>query len=494
MNRCAPVVHATDVSLRADPSRLLARLYLPGEELSENPSRVGRVAARVLALPEAEIQTMAAALLGEFGPRHRGLAELLTVHAAAVASHLPAGCVLSEARALVMGATFTAEYAVEGAALCNPSAVLHPDQDGLGPGQARVAVSLRGIGEGHISAIEFATAVIGPGARWEFCPRQGSLVSGVLERATWSLDQLRGVLQDVRAVDDLAHHVLAQLPDHFTEVELELVIAAAPASLLSRPGAPATMDTLRRVVNSAYRRTLPVDAHLTQLVLLPTVPEESNGVEDARFVRFIHSDGQPEYRATYTAYDGSHIVPRTLTSPDLRAFTAHRLSGPAARNKGMAMFPRTIGGRYWALCRSDGESNGITRSADGFVWDPPQIFSAPIAPWEILQSGNCGPPIETSAGWLVLTHGVGPMRVYQIGAMLLDLTDPRRVIGKLVDPLIRPETPDNLGYVPNVVYSCGAVVHDGRLWIPYGIGDTRIGVAWVHLDELIAALVETSGR
>lgn len=211
-------------------------------------------------------------------------------------------------------------------------------------------------------------------------------------------------------------------------------------------------------------------------------------MEDARFTRFVAADGSIEYRATYTAYDGRQIAPRLLLSSDLRRFRASRLAGVAARNKGMALFPRLIGGRHLALCRTDGENLSLATSVDGFTWGAPDELHAPTQSWELLQVGNCGPPIETDCGWLVLTHGVGVMRTYAIGALLLDLDDPSRVIGRLTRPLLEPDRHEREGYVPNVVYSCGSVLHDGRLWLPYGISDSRIGVAWASLDGLLSEL------
>ena len=211
-------------------------------------------------------------------------------------------------------------------------------------------------------------------------------------------------------------------------------------------------------------------------------------MEDARFVRFVGADGTVDYRATYTAYDGKAIAPRLLISPDLRRFQAHRLAGPTARNKGMALFPRMIDGRHWALGRSDGENTFVASSADGLVWGEPTLIQSPKESWEVIQIGNCGPPIETDRGWLVLTHGVGPMRTYVIGAMLLDLDDPSRIVANLGRPLLRGDRDEREGYVPNVVYSCGGLVHDGRLWLPYGIGDQRVRVAWAVLDDLLDAM------
>jgi predicted GH43/DUF377 family glycosyl hydrolase len=483
------VVHHLDAALRPDPARVIARLFLPGEELRPGRSRAGAVVARVLALPEDEVEALAARLTEDFAHRHRDYLELLRANASRVSSHLRKRSSLSSARMLVLGASFTAEYAVEAAALCNPSTVLAPDQSGVGPGQVRMAVSLRGIGEGHVSSLGFATALVGPGATWSFEPRAQPTVAGSSSPAHWRREHFRAVLAQQRRVDELTHSVLATLPEVFTGLDLQHAIDAAHPDLVGRPAGLATVDELRSLVFSTYEVSFPDDIALSQQVLMPAASEESNGMEDARFVRFVGDDGSVEYRATYTAYDGRHIAPRLLTSPDLRVFQAHRLAGPAARNKGMALFPRLVGGRHLSLCRSDGESTSLASSPDGFVWSKPELVQAPLASWEVLQVGNCGPPLETAEGWLVLTHGVGPMRTYAIGAMLLDLDEPTKVLRHLERPLLETAPDERDGYVPNVVYSCGGVLHDGRLWLPYGIGDARIGVAWASLDELLAEMV-----
>jgi predicted GH43/DUF377 family glycosyl hydrolase len=487
----ASVARRVEAQLAPDPARVVAKLFLPGEELPLGHSRAGAVIARVLALPEDEIERVAAALLAEFGDRHREYAAMLADHASMMRSQVQTTPAMSEARSLVLGASFTAEYAVEGAALCNPSAVLHPDQSGLDEGQARVAVSLRGIGEGHVSSVGFSSAIVGPGPAWRFETRALPIVAGSSAPAYWQKTHLRAVLADEGRIDGLARSVLGHLPAVFTGIDLEHALAEERQDLLTMPGGQATVALLRRLVASAYTVSFPADVELSQQVLLPSAPDESNGMEDARFVRFTTNDGTIEYRATYTAFDGRKIAPRLLISPDLRTFQAHRLAGPAARNKGMALFPRMVGGRHRSLCRSDGESTSIATSVNGFVWSTPELIQAPTASWEVLQVGNCGPPIETDRGWLVLTHGVGPMRIYSIGAMLLDLDDPTQVVAHLDRPFLQPTAEEQNGYVPNVVYSCGGLVHDGLLWLPYGIGDARIGVVWVPVDELLNEMTPT---
>jgi predicted GH43/DUF377 family glycosyl hydrolase len=334
--------------------------------------------------------------------------------------------------------------------------------------------------------------VVGPGPAWTFEPRARPAVAASSAPAHWSREHLRAVLADHGNIDELAYNVLSGLPDAFTPADLQSALAGAHRDLRARSGSSATVALLRQLVASAYEVHFPAEVELSQRVLLPAADEERNGMEDARFVHFTAADGTTEYRATYTAYDGHQIAPRLLTSPDLRVFRAHRLAGPAARNKGMALFPRLVGGRHVALCRSDGECTSLATSADGLIWGEPELIQAPEAPWELLQVGNCGPPIETDRGWLVLTHGVGPMRTYSIGALLLQLDQPCHVIGHLSHPLLEPAPTERDGYVPNVVYSCGGLLHDGRLWLPYGIDDSRIGVVWVPLEELLDELTATA--
>jgi predicted GH43/DUF377 family glycosyl hydrolase len=489
------IAHRVPAGLRPDPARVVARLFLPGEELHRAHSRASQVVERVMRLPEDEVELLAAGLLCDFGARHHDFPALLRRHASIVAARVEQAQQLTAARTLLLGASFTAEYATEGAALCNPSAVRHPDQGGLRDGQARVAVSLRGIGEGHISSIGFCSAVVGPGAQWSFEPRGLPVATADTAPGRWRRSHLEAVLADQGHLDELAEAVLHALPagpGEFEAADLEQALAGAHRDLLTRAGSAGTADLLRKVVSSAYVASFAPDSDLGQRVLSPAADEESNGMEDARFTRFVDDDGSAEYRATYTAYDGQRIAPRLLVSPDLRVFRAHRLAGPAARNKGMALFPRTVHGRHLALCRSDGESTSLASSPDGYAWGSPVTLQQPAASWETLQVGNCGPPIETDAGWLVLTHGVGPMRVYVIGALLLDLDDPARVVGCSRSPLLAGGDGERDGYVPNVVYSCGAVLHDGLVWIPYGIDDARIAVAYVALDEVLASLSSVS--
>jgi len=493
MTNDPPLAHRLDTRLNPDPARVIARPFLPGEELVSGQSRIGTLIDRVLSLPEAEIEDQLNTVLAEFAPRHHEFTNTLLRHASMVDSELRQSSSISVSRKLMLGATLTAEYALEAAALCNPSAVLHPDQTGLGNGQIRAAISVRCIGEGHRSSIGFVEAVIGPGPIWTFAPRQVPAVAGFGRPAVWRRSSFVSALEDAGPLDSLSLSVLAELPVEFSPIEFEEALVGVPRSLMVRPAGPRTVDVLRSLIATAYQVEFPLEVALSQRVLTPSTAQESNGMEDARFVRFADEDGTAEYRATYTAYDGHRIAPRLLTSPDLRTFRAQSLAGPAARNKGMALFPRLINGQHWSLCRSDGESTGVSTSRDGIVWRAPKTIQTPTTAWSLIQVGNCGPPLETARGWLVLTHGVGPMRVYGISALLLSLDDPTRVIKRLDGLLLQPPDDDRDGYVPNVVYSCGGLIHDGLLWLPHGIGDCKIGIAWIEVEELLNRMTAIPG-
>lgn len=474
--------------LAHDPSRVVARFFLPGDELTSAPSRASQVVARILAMPASEIDATAAAVLAEFSERHPHAAAIFTANARLVRSRILQQNPASDALAIVLGAAFSAEYAVEGAALCNPSAVVHPSQAGLAPGELRVAISLRGIGEGHISSIQFADAVIGADNTWTFGERSPETFTPTVSQGDWSRQHFSRALEHEGHFTDPSSAVLNDLPERFTVAELERALWSLPEQLSIRPDHRVPTETLREVAASAYHADFASDSPLSGRVLMPVTAEENNGLEDARFVLFTHPDGHTEYRATYTAYDGRNVAPRLITSDDLVGFAMHRLTGAGALNKGMALFPRLVDGKHLALSRIDGESIWLTSSDDGEIWDDRRLVHRPTEMWEIIQLGNCGAPIETPDGWLVLTHGVGPLRTYSLGALLLDLDDPSRVLARTRTPLLQPEGDMRSGYVPRVVYSCGGIEHDGTLWIPVGVGDSRIHVYSVGMAELLESM------
>ncbi len=473
----------------ADPSRVISRLFVPGQEGFEyQESRAGVVLARILALDEGQVRSALDDVVIRFNARHRDLAGTFRRHARELADRLDPGRELSEARLLLLGATFTSEYAIEGAALCNPSIVAHPDQGGVVAGSLRFVMSVRGIGEGHRSSIGFRTGVVdGVGGITIDAPGPFA-TTGAAEPALVDAAVFRSELTRVDDAGEAADYVLDRLGERFTQAALEEQFARLQTSLSTRRHAKETISLLRNIAQRTYAVEFPDHIGLSERVLWPSMGAEQAGMEDARFVRFTDDDGSQTFYATYTAYSGSQISQQLLTTRDFQSFTSAPIVGQAAVNKGLALFPRRIGGRFAAMSRSDRETNSVAYSDHLSVWTSVLACQSPTRAWEVLQLGNCGSPIETDAGWLVLTHGVGPMRTYSIGAILLDLDDPTRIIGQLPEPLLSPAIDEQDGYVPNVVYSCGALVHADTLVLPYGISDGAIGIATVPLPELIAAL------
>ncbi|MEV6767399.1 glycoside hydrolase family 130 protein [Nocardia sp. NPDC051030] len=412
--------------LYPDARRALARLFLPGQEiLGQGISRADAIIARVLGLTDEQVLATSADVLSRFGDRHRDIGATFAANYAHVEHRIPVSATLTLERRQLIGACFTQEYTVEAAALFNPSIVAHPDQSGSAPGELRFVMSLRALGEGHLSSIEFRTGVIGPGESIRLDEQTRFIETGQISSAT---------------LDD-------------------------------------------------YTVEFAADHSLSERVIFPSHADESHGIEDARFTRFHAADGSVTHYATYTAFDGARITPRLLHTDDFRTFGSTRLTGSGATDKGMALFPRQVAGRYLMLSRWDRESISVVGSPDLRVWADPVTIYRPSQPWELIQLGNCGAPIETTAGWLVLTHGVGPMRTYGIGAILLDLDDPTRVIGTLQQPLLTPTDTERDGYVPNVVYSCGALVHRDTLVLPYGRSDSAVGFAFVAVPELVRTLL-----
>ena len=484
------IIRRSPQRLAADPSRVITRLFVPGQEgFDHKESRATAVLERILALDEAEVQTSFDDILARFENRHRALDETFLRHADELADRLDPGRALSPTRRLLLGASFTSEYAIEGAALCNPSVVAHPDQAGVPSGSLRLVMSVRAIGEGHRSSIGFRTGTVDAGGGISIDIPPPFATTGQTEAAPFDPAVFRSELRRLRGGGENADYVLDALSDRFTAVELEEQLSRLQGQLTTRRHGGETISLIRKIAERTYGVLFPTDTALSERVLWPAMSAERHGMEDARFVRFTDDDDSVSYLATYTAYDGANISQQQLVTTDFRAFTSSPIVGPAAANKGLALFPRKIGGRFAALSRHDREANTIAFSENPRQWESASPCQVPTRAWEMVQLGNCGSPIETDAGWLVLTHGVGPMRTYSIGAILLDLNDPTRIVGQLREPLLRPAPDEQNGYVPNVVYTCGALVHAGTLVVPYGIGDAGIGIATMPLPELLSALL-----
>ncbi len=473
--------------LRPDASRTLGRLFVPGQEtLIRGEPRAMAVIDRVLDLSEEEVNATLARTLTRFCAGYRDLAGTLEQNFRQIAHRLGGEIALGSARRQLIGAYFTQEYALEAAALFNPSMVAHPDQAGCQRGETRFIMSLRAVGEGHLSSIEFRTGTIGEsGIRLDLpgpFPDTGRVLPVSHDR-----ELFRAQLADLIAEDDNARYLWQLLPSGFTTAELNMALAELRKQRLTRGDTAALAATVRRMAASSYAVEFDERSALSERVLWPAGPADSHGMEDARFVRFTDRE-DVTYYATYTAFDGSRVAPHLLQTTDFTTFTVSPLSGPSARNKGMAVFPRRIGGRYAALSRWDRESNAIGYSADGRHWSEAITIQTPARPWELIQLGNCGSPIETPQGWLVFTHGVGPMREYAIGAILLELEHPERLIAALPEPLLVADESEREGYVPNVVYSCGPMIHGDSVVLPYGCSDSSVRIAVVNLGLLLERL------
>ena len=426
--------------------------------------------------------------MASFGPRSGDLAEALETHFGMVAHRLDNPHLLSLGRRLLIGAYFSKEYALEAAALFNPSMVAHPSQEGLAPGSTRFLMSVRAVGEGHISSIEFRTGTIDRDDEVVLDDPGRVTAQSRAIATTYSRDDFARQHAELGGDQGSAHFVLDALPPFFGRPELDLALARLRGQRLTRGSGAKTTEHFEWMAACAYSIDFDEQTAIHERVLLPTGPSECQGMEDVRLVRFTDADGSVDYRGTYTAFDGRRVAPQALRTKDFRTFHVSQLSGPAARNKGMAFFPRPVRGEFLALSRWDRESNALATSSDFSHWDRSATLQVPRHPWEIVQLGNCGPPLETEAGWLVLTHGVGPMREYSIGAILLDLDDPWTVLATLEEPLLAPQADEREGYVPNVVYSCGGLLHGGTLVLPYGCSDATIRVALVDLATLLDRL------
>ncbi len=471
--------------LRPDPGRVITRLFVPGEELPDGSSRGRSVIDRVLGLDDEGVAAALADIMQRFAGRHRDLRRVLHEHFD-IATHGQVNLArLREDRRLLIGAYFTMEYAVETASVCNPSMVAHPDQSGLAPGEVRFVMSVRAVGEGHLSSVEFRTGVTSADADLTVDAAGPVLVVGGRQPAAYVRSLFQARLTDLGADTETVNRVVAGLPARFDAASLRHAIGALHPHLAGRQAGHLAIEQINQVAAGEYQVAFPPDTTIGERLLWPGSADESHGMEDVRLVRFTDDDGQVTYYGTYTAYNGVHIAPRLLATKDFTTFEVGQLAGPAARDKGMALFPRKVGGQYLALSRWDRVNISLSTSADARVWHRAGILHTPREDWQLIQMGNCGSPIETDAGWLVLTHGVGAMRTYRIGAFLLDLDDPAQIVAVLREPLLWADEQDRDGYVPNVVYSCGALRHGDTLTIPYGIGDAVIGFARVDLPTLI---------
>jgi predicted GH43/DUF377 family glycosyl hydrolase len=473
------------IKIVGDTSRVITQLHLPDEK-----HRIVKIIKRILSLPSTAAEDLMAQLMLDFALRHEDIEHIFKLHLAVVKDYLPRDKMLSEVQKSLIGAYFTKEYSVESAALFNPSIVAHPDQNHLEKGSLRFIMSLRATGEGHISSIVFRSGVLDRYNRFFFDP-----ISEYVETPDMRLDPVykrnpfRRKLDEMGAANEISAYILDRLPEDFAYnalLEQMGMLRATPRYGEARQNR--TFEVMLWLADSNYEVSFHADHRISERVIFPVSKNESRGIEDARFVQFFDDRQDVTYYATYTAYNGTAILPQLIETKDFISFNVLTLNGKAVKNKGMALFPRKIGGRYVMLSRQDGENNQIMFSDNIHFWQSSQIIQVPEYPWEFVQIGNCGSPLETDQGWIVLTHGVGPMRQYCIGAMLLDLENPAKVIARLDEPLLAPHDNEREGYVPNVVYSCGAIMHNDELVIPYAMSDINTGIATVSVGELLSCM------
>ena len=472
-----------DIHITGNDSRVLALPSTPG-----HLEALCSVIRRVESLSNGAAKSELARVLRVFNLRHQNLPASLEEGYLNACLQLNAEPKHIEPYRSLLGAYFTMEYTLEAAALFNPSIVPHPDQSGAPAGGLRFVMSLRAVGEGHLSSTVFREGTIGANGTVALDDAQPRAV-----RTRGTPDQkylnkfFRRTLGDLGIDLAEADRILDRLGEWFTHAELDAEVESA--RLGQDPPPERVLEGLMALASANYKLHLPAGSRIGELVMYPQSAYEARGIEDLRLVRFTKPDGSRTYYGTYTAFDGRQILPMLVQTDDFRTLAVHTLNGQCAVGKGMALFPRLINGKYAMCSRIDGQNLFIMFSDGVTFWESAELLAEPAAPWEFRLIGNCGSPIETKEGWLMLTHGVGPMRQYAIGAMLLDLDDPRKVLGRLGEPLLVPPEALRNGYVPNVVYTCGALLHDGRLFIPYAVADEITVMARVDLDELLDRLL-----
>lgn len=481
-------VRRTGTTLNPDRARVLIRPFN-----FTNEQRAVNICARVLSLSEGEARAQLEQVLAEFGERHLQMRELLRERYEQMKKYLLTNQKISETRRLLIGAYFTHEYALEAAALFNPSLVPHPNQADVPAGALRFILSLRATGEGHISSITFRTGVVDANQNVTLnAPTRYLSEPKQIPNASYEKKLFERKLYELHLTSPFSRRVMEELgpaPAGFTLEELRRKINVVLRQVRATdPESERVAAGMLLLAQSNYEVQFPPNSRVSERVIFPTSPTQTNGIEDARFVRFENEDGSKIYYATYTAYDGKLILPQLLETPDFLHFRFLTLNGPAVQNKGMALFPRKINGVYAMLGRQDNENIYLMYSDNIHFWYSPELIMKPTYPWEFVQLGNCGSPMDTEAGWLVLSHGVGPMRKYCIGAFLLDREDPSKVIGRLREPLLTPIEEEREGYVPNVVYSCGGLIHNGHLVLPYAMADHATTFAAIAVDEILSAM------
>jgi len=516
------VVNRKKFIFSPDPSRIIARfLYLSDDRSAD-------IIKKVLAMPEKEVKIAMSQLLRGYSRRHRNISQVFEKYLTRLAPIFERIGVdkndLSLAQKTLIGSYFTMEYSIESAAFFNPSLIEHPDQSETNQGEKRVIFSFRATGEGHISSIVFRSGILDRNNNLNLEPVGKMLAEAdVIKRSIYSKKAFQKKIDEmhehatgpsiIEKLDEIQvpenviipavinqdetieqkhsislDFILGKLGEHFTYSELMLNIKNASKDQNLTEDQIKIINQLLWLASSHYEIHFSIDSAISERVIFPISASEQKGIEDARFVKFTDDNGEITYYATYTAYDGITTLPKLISTKDFYDFKILPINGEIAQNKGMALFPRKINGKYAMLCRIDGVNNYIAYSKRINIWHEAKIIQQPKYPWEIVQIGNAGSPIETEDGWLVITHAVGSMREYSLGASLYDLENPEIEIGRLSTPLMVPNETEREGYVPNVIYSCGSLIHNNDLIIPYAMSDHSSSYATVDLRELLDVL------
>jgi len=467
-------INKIDKKFLPDCSRVIIRPHILGSE-----RHTLQIIDRVLRLSEEQVEKILNRVVENFANRHKNIMIAFDKNFDSVKSYIPKTEVISTNRKALIGAYFSCEYSIQAAAFFNPSIVPHPVQDS--EDSLKFIMSFRSVGEGHISSIEFRSGCVDGNCDFTFDP-----VSKFAQRSEISDTQIFEKDDFFMKIKEMFGYGgdIIQLMSNLLPEKFDFITLLSAIQLVVGPEHKDLVDNITWLAKSNYELVFSPNCELSEKVIFPASQNDMNGIEDARFVRFVDDDGTVTYYATYTAYDGHNILPQLIETKDFATFKVMTLCGEFSRNKGMALFPRKIDGKYMMISRVDGENLYIMSSDNILRWDEAKLLKMPENDWEFVQIGNCGSPIETDKGWILLTHGVGPVREYSIGVALLDIDNPEQILGNIEEPLIRCAQEEREGYVPNVVYSCGSIIHKNNLIIPYAMSDICCGIATVTLDSL----------
>ncbi len=477
-------VKRTKISIVPDPARVILKSFIPGDK-----NRMQQIFKRILTMTDQQVNQQLEILMKGFQRRHKKFKQALLHNYEIATKALDNEIQVSEERRLLFGAFFSNEYSIESAAFFNPSMVPHDNQSNIPEGATHFIMSLRAVGEGHISSIAFRTGIIDKDNEITINPVSRFIGTGKhASHKKYNKIIFRKKLTEIGCGEYVSDLVMRKLDLEFDIFRLKEVIGELCDINLASTRTKETFDDIITLAETNYAMDYDPNSHISERVLFPFSHAESKGIEDARFVQFFDEDGSMVYYATYTAYSGNKLIPQLLKTPNFINFESITLNGAAVQNKGMALFPRKIGGLYMMISRQDNENLYIMTSDNINFWGKAELLYKPSEPWEMIQIGNCGSPIETPEGWILLTHGVGAMRQYCIGAILLDLKDPFHVIGRLKEPFLIPNEEERDGYVPNALYTCGAMQHNDVLVIPYAMSDYKSSIALVSTKELLHAM------